>query len=62
MSADRLEDSEQPRGPVTSANLQLMWRDGVASGDAGPLDAEDIKRRGCERLVALRSYRDDEKS
>ena len=35
--------------------LRRLWRQGVESGDAGPLDAEDIKRRGRARLAALRA-------
>jgi len=38
--------------------LRGLWRDGVESGDASELlDAGDIKRRGRERLAALRSRR-----
>ena len=32
--------------------LQRLWRDGVDSGQSAPLEAEDIKRRGRERLAA----------
>ena len=28
--------------------LRNLWREGVDSGDGGPLDAEEIKRRGRE--------------
>jgi len=39
---------------VAVEELRALWRDGVASGDDGELDGEDIKRRGRERLAALR--------
>jgi antitoxin ParD1/3/4 len=32
--------------------LRRAWQEGVNSGDGAPLDAEDIKRRGRERLAA----------
>jgi antitoxin ParD1/3/4 len=32
--------------------LRRLWRDGNDSGQGQPLDAEDIKRRGRERLAA----------
>ncbi len=32
--------------------LRKLWRDGVGSGDGGPLDVEALKRRGRERLAA----------
>lgn len=32
--------------------LRRLWREGIESGDSAPLDAEDIKRRGRERLKA----------
>jgi antitoxin ParD1/3/4 len=34
--------------------LRRLWREGVDSGDGAPLDAEDIKRRGRERLAAAK--------
>ncbi len=40
---------------VAIEELRQLWREGVDSGDAGPLDGEDIKRRGRERLAALRA-------
>ncbi|TCS15508.1 type II toxin-antitoxin system ParD family antitoxin [Caulobacter sp. BK020] len=33
--------------------LRGLWREGVDSDDDAPLDADDIKRRGRERLKAL---------
>ena len=39
---------------VAVEELRALWRDGVASGDDGELDGEEIKRRGRERLAALR--------
>jgi antitoxin ParD1/3/4 len=32
--------------------LRRLWRDGNDSGQGQPLDTEDIKRRGRERLAA----------
>ena len=37
--------------------LRRLWRKGVDSGEGEPLDAEDIKRRGRERLAARRPAR-----
>jgi antitoxin ParD1/3/4 len=39
---------------VAIEELRTLWRDGVASGNDGELDGEDIKRRGRERLAARR--------
>lgn len=39
---------------VAVEELRALWREGIASGDDGELDGEDIKRRGRERLAALR--------
>jgi len=39
---------------VAVEELRTLWRDGIASGDGGELDGDDIKRRGRERLAALR--------
>jgi len=39
---------------VAVEELRALWRDGIASGDGGELDVADIKRRGRERLAALR--------
>jgi antitoxin ParD1/3/4 len=39
---------------IAVEELRVLWRDGVASGDDGELDGDDIKRRGRERLAALR--------
>jgi len=40
---------------VAIEELRRLWQEGLDSGDGGPLDAEDIKRRGRERLAALRT-------
>jgi antitoxin ParD1/3/4 len=37
---------------VAIEELRRLWRDGVDSGEGVALDAEDIKRRGRERLSA----------
>jgi antitoxin ParD1/3/4 len=37
---------------VAIEELRLLWREGIESGETAPLDAEDIKRRGRERLAA----------
>ncbi len=37
--------------------LRRLWRDGNDSGQGQPLDAEDIKRRGRERLAAHKGAR-----
>jgi len=37
---------------VAIEELRLLWREGIDSGEGQPLDAEDIKRRGRERLAA----------
>jgi len=36
------------------SELQRLWREGVESAAAAPLDADDIKRRGRERLKSHR--------
>jgi antitoxin ParD1/3/4 len=35
---------------VAIEELRMLWREGVDSGEGEGLDAEDIKRRGRERL------------
>ena len=37
---------------VAVAELRRLWREGIDSGSAGPLKAEDVKRRGRVRLAA----------
>jgi antitoxin ParD1/3/4 len=37
---------------VAIDELRRLWREGIDSGAGRPLDAEDIKRRGRERLAA----------
>ena len=40
-------------GPaITLEELRQLWREGVERGKGAPLDADDIKRRGRERLAA----------
>jgi antitoxin ParD1/3/4 len=36
---------------VALDELRHLWRDGMESGERVPLDPEDIKRRGRERLA-----------
>ena len=40
---------------VALDELRRLWREGIDSGEAAPLNGEDIKRRGRERLAALRA-------
>ena len=35
---------------IDPVELKRLSDEGIASGDAGPLDVEDVKRRGRERL------------
>jgi antitoxin ParD1/3/4 len=37
--------------------LRGLWREGVDSGEGQPLDLEDLKRRGRERLAAHKTAR-----
>lgn len=39
---------------VAIEELGRLWREGLGSGETAPLDAEDIKTRGRERLASLR--------
>jgi antitoxin ParD1/3/4 len=50
LRAWRLKRQEQT---AALAELKTLWRDGVASGGDIPFDAEDIKRRGREKLAKL---------
>jgi antitoxin ParD1/3/4 len=34
--------------------LRKAWQEGIASGPVGPLDFEEIKRRGRERLAGMK--------
>jgi antitoxin ParD1/3/4 len=43
---------------VAIEELRRLWNEGLDSGGAGPLDSEDIKRRGRERLSASRNAGD----
>jgi antitoxin ParD1/3/4 len=40
---------------VAIEGLRRLWQEGVDSGAGEPLDAEEIKRRGRERLAALKA-------
>jgi antitoxin ParD1/3/4 len=40
---------------VAIEELRRLWREGVDSGQSSCLDGEDIKRRGRERLEAIRA-------
>ena len=37
---------------VAASELRLLWREGIDSGESEPLNAEEIKNRGRERLAA----------
>ena len=37
---------------VAIEDLRRLWRDGTDSGEGQPIDAEEIKRHGRERLAA----------
>ncbi len=37
---------------VAIQELRRLWREGLDSGEAQPLNAEDLKRRGRDRLAA----------
>jgi antitoxin ParD1/3/4 len=37
---------------VALEELRRLWREGIDSGAGEPLDADDIKRRGRERMAA----------
>jgi antitoxin ParD1/3/4 len=37
---------------VAIEELRRLWREGIESGEGQPLDAEEIKRRGRDRLAA----------
>jgi antitoxin ParD1/3/4 len=39
---------------IAAEGLRRLWIEGADSGEGGPLDADDIKRRGRERLSALK--------
>lgn len=49
-----MERDDQVRA-ATLAQLRQDIQEGLDSGSAGELDAEAIKRRGRERLAALKS-------
>jgi antitoxin ParD1/3/4 len=42
---------------IAIEELRRLWREGNDGGETRPLDAEDIKRRGRERLAAQKSAR-----
>lgn len=39
---------------IAAEGLRRLWLEGADSGEGGSLDADDIKRRGRERLAALK--------
>lgn len=51
----RLMEREDQVRAATLAQLRQDIQDGLDSGPAGDLDAEAIKRRGRERLAALKT-------
>jgi antitoxin ParD1/3/4 len=45
------------RKPLREAEIERLrkaWREGIESGGAGPVDFEEVKRRGRERLAQLK--------
>ena len=51
----------QLREPLRKAEIERLrkaWEEGLASGPAGPLDFEEIKRRGRERLARAQQAQD----
>jgi antitoxin ParD1/3/4 len=40
---------------IAVEQLRQLWQEGLDSGHGLPLDAENIKRRGRERLAAIKS-------
>lgn len=51
----RLMEQEDRMRMAAVARLQHDIQEGINSGSAGPLDINDIKRRGRERLAAEES-------
>jgi antitoxin ParD1/3/4 len=47
--------STRERRAAALEELKRLWRDGVDSGAATEINAEEIKRRGRQRLAALSS-------
>ena len=45
----------QPLRLAEIERLRQAWQDGIASGPARPVDFEEIKRRGRERLARAES-------
>lgn len=48
------------RKPLRQAEIERLrkaWQEGLDSGPAQPLDFDEIKRRGRERLAAYRAFR-----
>ncbi len=39
---------------IATEELRRLWLEGVSDDEGFPLDAEDIKRRGRERLATIR--------
>jgi antitoxin ParD1/3/4 len=56
---DALRTWKQRRVSQAAAVEQLrqLWREGLDSGPGAPLDVEDIKRSGRERLALLKAAR-----
>ena len=51
----RLMEREDQVRAATLAQLRQDIQDGIDSGPAGELDADAIKRRGRERLAAMKA-------
>ena len=54
---DALRTWKQARQEREAAlgELRRLWREGVDSGEATALDVDEIKRKGRERLAALKA-------
>jgi antitoxin ParD1/3/4 len=48
-----LERAEQPESEETEA-LRRAWQEGVASGDAGPLDLTELRRAALRKTTRRR--------
>jgi antitoxin ParD1/3/4 len=49
----RLLERADEREADTSAILRRAWEEGIASGDAGPLDFSELKAQGRVRLAKI---------
>jgi antitoxin ParD1/3/4 len=45
----------QPLRLAEIERLRTAWQEGIDSGPSKPLDFEEIKRKGRERLIALKA-------